>query len=129
MCTGGGTKLASAIVQPCGPIQFWVRRNSPGVLSDPDRFAAVLREPDASAGSTAAALRPRTAGRAPVGRAVAARDLQWLPRSTASRGGLGGEWRQPFGRCRVDRALAFDPDVRLVMKASDARRRGAVDRP
>ena len=32
---GGGTKLASARGQPAGPIQFWLRRNSPGVAMSP----------------------------------------------------------------------------------------------
>jgi hypothetical protein len=32
---GGGTKMASRNVQPPGPIQFWVRRSSPGARRDP----------------------------------------------------------------------------------------------
>jgi len=31
----GGTKVALARVQPGGPIQFWLRRNSPGVAVSP----------------------------------------------------------------------------------------------
>src|SRR5712691_9952849 len=32
---GGGTKVASASVHPAGPIQFWLRRNPPGVAASP----------------------------------------------------------------------------------------------
>jgi hypothetical protein len=32
---GGGTNVASARVHPAGPIQFWLRRSSPGVRFDP----------------------------------------------------------------------------------------------
>src|SRR5690606_9421495 len=34
-CGGGGTKVALARVQPPGPIQFWLVRNSPGVTRPP----------------------------------------------------------------------------------------------
>ena len=34
-CGGGGTKLAFWSDAPDGPIQFWLRRNSPGLFSAP----------------------------------------------------------------------------------------------
>ena len=40
---GGGMKVASLQVQPPGPIQFWLRRSSPGVSRLPRPRASVAR--------------------------------------------------------------------------------------
>ena len=59
---GGGMKVASLSVQPAGPIQFWLVRNSPGVRRElrapASSLAWISRIRRTETGSVASRSRP-----------------------------------------------------------------------
>ncbi len=60
---GGGTNVARASDEPSGPIQFWLRRNSPGVNWEPrtpcSNSACISRISRTDTGSCSSRPRPR----------------------------------------------------------------------